>query len=357
MLIWFIGSLLLIFIAYVGYPIFCFVRARLFAQPILRGKDQPKVSVLIAAYREAGTIARKLESLSRQTYPQTLIEIIVACDGSDDGTDEVAARTAGVCVVKIPSRRGKPNALNEAARAASGQILILTDARQPLSENAIEVLVADLGDPKVGAVGGELVMGGDAPAGAYWKYEALIRKMEGRAGSTVGVSGALYAIRRELFVPLPEETILDDVLAPMRVRLGGLRVGFEPEAKAFDVAAQSAREFQRKVRTLSGNFQLLAIEPRLLSPFHNPSWLDFVCHKLLRLVVPYALLIALLSPLAFAPILTGLQLVGYGLAALRGIGQLKGVKLAGLAETFVVLNAAAVVGLFRFLRYGRKLPW
>lgn len=326
---------------------------------------RPRVSILIAAFREKTTIARKLQSLSQQDYPADLLEVIVACDGSDDGTPEVARLAAEGAlpgraqVLALPERKGKPNALNAAAQAATGEILVLTDARQPLSPEAVRALVEDLGDPTVGCVGGELVLGGDAPAGAYWKYEAMIRKWEAASGSTVGVSGALYAIRRALFKPMPPETILDDVLQPMRVRLAGKRVGFEPRAKAFDTAAESKREFQRKVRTLSGNFQLLLIEPRLLLPIANPSWFDFVSHKLCRLVVPWAMVIALVAawmlPAPWSWVLGGGQSAGYALALLA----LAGVRLplGGLAETFVVLNAAAVVGFFRFLRYGRKLPW
>jgi poly-beta-1,6-N-acetyl-D-glucosamine synthase len=358
-------SLAFVLYTYAGYPIFCFVRARLRARPIARQPIRPRVTVLIAAYREAGTIARKLESLAQQRYPAELVDVVVACDGSDDGTPEAAQKAAAAHlagraqVLVLSERGGKPAALNAAARVAAGEVLVLTDARQPLSDNAIEALVEDLGDPAVGVAGGELVLGGDAPAGAYWKYEALLRKWEGRAGSTVGVSGALYAIRRELWEPMPDETILDDVLQPMRARLRGRRVVFEPAARAFDTAAESKREFQRKVRTLSGNFQLLALLPGILSPLRNPSWFDFVSHKLFRLFVPYALVAAFVASallpgnLSIALVLA--QLAGYALAGTRALGL--SLPLAGLAETFVVLNAAAVVGLWRFLRYGRRLPW
>lgn len=355
------ASLAFVTWSYAGYPLWCWLRARLFARPIARQAIRPRVSVVIAAWREAKTIGGKLRSLAEQSYPAELIEIIVACDGSDDGTPEIAreALPGRVKVIVLPQRGGKPAALNAAAEAAGGEILVLTDARQPLSSNAVQALVEDLGDETLGAVGGELVMDGDAPAGAYWKYEAAIRRWEGRSGSTVGVSGALYAIRRALWSPLPDGTILDDVLAPMRVRLAGKRVAFEPEARAFDRAAESKREFGRKVRTLSGNFQLLMFLPSLLVPFKNPSWFDFMSHKLTRLLVPYAMIAALVSsallPAPWSYSLAGGQLAGYSLAGLRLIGIR--LPMSGLAETFVVLNAAAVVGFLRFLRYGRKLPW
>ena len=359
------SSLALIGYAYAGYPILCALRAALFPRPMRRdAKFLPRVSVILAAFREAATIEPKLASLAQQSYGGEL-EVLVVCDGSDDGTPEIA-RAAGekllpgrAHVIVQPSRKGKP-ALNAGLERATGQVLLFTDARQPLSKRTIEALVADLGDPAVGAVGGALELSGDAPAGAYWKYEALIRKWEARSGSTVGVSGALYAVKRALVTPLPEETILDDVLVPMRVRLRGLRVGFEPEAKAFDRAAESKREFGRKVRTLSGNFQLLWLQPSLLLPFVNPSWFDFVSHKLSRLLVPYAMLAALMAsallPSPWSWLLVGAQLGGYLFAALHAMGVTRS-RIAGLCETLVVLNAAAVVGLLRFLRHGRRLPW
>ena len=363
----FLAALALVAYAYAGYPALCFLRARLMPRPIARRPIRPRVTVIVAAFREAKIIVAKLENLAAQSYPADLTDLVIACDGSDDGTPEIA-RAAGerlfgdrLTVLALPERHGKPTALNAAAAAAKGSVFVLTDARQPLAVDAIERLVEDLGDPDVGAVGGKLVLGGDEPVGAYWKYESLLRELEGRAGSTVGVSGALYAIRRELFEPLPEGTILDDLLVPMRVRLAGLRVAFDRLAIAEDQAAPSGREFQRKVRTLSGNFQLLLLEPALLAPWRNPSWLDFISHKLLRLAVPWALMTALVAsallPAPWSILLVGGQAAAYGLAALRGMKLLAGSRVAGLAETFVVLNAAAVVALFRFLRHGRNLPW
>jgi cellulose synthase/poly-beta-1,6-N-acetylglucosamine synthase-like glycosyltransferase len=359
-----LASLALIGYAYGGYPILCALRARVMRRPIVRdAKFRPRTSVLIAAFREAKTIEGKLESLSQQTVLPD--QILLVCDGSDDGTAEVA-RAAGERLlpgrveVMEKARAGKPAALNVALQRATGEVIVFTDARQPLSKNTLEVMLDDLGDPKLGAVGGALVLAGDAPAGAYWKYEALIRKWEGQSGSTVGVSGALWACRKGLLAPMPDDTILDDVLQPMRVRLRGFRVAFEAEAQAFDRAAESKREFSRKARTLSGNYQLLVIEPKLLLPFVNPSWLDFVSHKLLRLVVPFAMLGALIAS-AFLPapwsfVLVGAQLGGYSLALLHALGVTKN-KIASLCETLVVLNAAAVWGLLRFVRYGRRLPW
>jgi biofilm PGA synthesis N-glycosyltransferase PgaC len=220
-------------------------------------------------------------------------------------------------------------------------------------------LVEDLADPRVGAVGGELVLDGVAPASAYWRYEAWIRRNEGRAGSTVGVSGALWATRRALWRPLPPGAILDDVLAPERLRAAGLRVTFQPAARAFDRAVSSGRELARKVRTLSGNLQLVALVPSLLVPW-RPGWFEFASHKLLRLVAPWALLAALFATAALGPPwrapLLALQLAGYGLGVASLLGA-RALPLARFAETFVVLHVAALAAWFRFLRRGRALPW
>jgi cellulose synthase/poly-beta-1,6-N-acetylglucosamine synthase-like glycosyltransferase len=328
------------------------------------------VTVVIAAYREAGTIESKLRTLAGQTYPAGLLDVVLVCDGSDDGTAEVARRAGerlvpGRLRVIEVERGGKPAALNAGAAAARGEVLVLTDARQQMNPEAIEALCRDLYDPEVGAVSGELVLSGGAGAGAYWRYEAWIRRNEGRAGSVIGVSGALYAIRRELFTPLPPETLLDDLLVPMRVRQKGLRVGFQPEARAYDTAAEDAREFSRKARTLAGNFQLLLLMPELLLPGKNPSWFGFVSHKLCRLLVPYALLLVLVSDLflclsgggALPWLLLWGQAGAYGLSAVAGssVGQRLG--LLRLSRTFVVLNAAAVVGLYRVLRHGKQQRW
>ncbi|MDB4968461.1 MAG: family 2 glycosyl transferase [Myxococcales bacterium] len=365
------GTLLLIALAvigyaYVGYPLICWLRARLRPIAVLRKPIRPRVSIVIAAFNEARNICHKLQDLSQQSYPSELIEVVVACDGSQDSTPERAERVrhlfgSRLRVIALPEHRGKAAALDAAVAASTGEVLVFTDARQELSHNAVESLVENFADPSIGAAGGELVLAGDAPVGAYWKYEAALRRWESAAGSTVGVSGALYALRRELWRPLPEETILDDVLVPMRARLAGRRVVLEPLAKAFDVAADNGREFGRKVRTLSGNFQLLALEPALLLPWKNPSWFGLVSHKLMRLAVPYAMVTALVAaamlPAPWRVLLLGPQLMAYGLALARWIGHGQGSRLARLCETVVMLNAAVVAGTIRFVRHGRRLQW
>ena len=292
-----------IFVAYVyvGYPVLLGVWAAVAARRARPAAQRaevplPAVSVIIAARNEAHRLPARIENLLASDYPAPL-EIIVASDGSTDQPGEaLAAYRDTVTLLTLPAA-GKAAALNAAVAQASHPILVFADARQRFAPDAIRRLVAHFADAQTGAVSGGLVIDCDGPGstigegvGAYWKYETWLRRREAIVGSTLGVTGAIYAMRRSLWQPLPADTILDDVLGPMRIVLRGFRVRLEPAALAFDTAAEdAATEMRRKIRTLAGNFQLLAVEPRLLVPGLNPVWLQFVSHKVGRLLVPYAL--------------------------------------------------------------------
>jgi len=157
--------------------------------------------------------------------------------------------------------------------------------------------------------------------GGYWRYEKWLRRQESAIGSTMGATGAIYALRRALWVPLPADTILDDVLAPMRAVLAASRVVFSSEALAFDPVAPSGVELRRKIRTLAGNYQILRLEPRLLNPFRNPVWIQYMSHKVGRLLVPYALMALLIT--------SGLLAPGSSFYALAFAGQVLFYGLAG----------------------------
>jgi cellulose synthase/poly-beta-1,6-N-acetylglucosamine synthase-like glycosyltransferase len=219
--------------------------------------------------------------------------------------------------------RGKAAALNRAVKQARGEIIVFADVRQTFAKSAIRELVANFADSTVGAVSGELLlMSGpedrerdeaSSDVGLYWRYEKAIRSLESGVHSVPGATGAIYAIRRDLYRDIPEDTLLDDVLIPLQIVLGGKRAVFDPEAKAYDmVACCPLAEYGRKVRTLAGNYQLLVQAPQLLSPRQNPIFFQLVSHKVGRLLVPYAL-IALMITNAF--MLHGFYAVMFSLQA------------------------------------------
>ncbi len=367
-----IACLLVLVYTYLGYPILIGMCARWFPRrAVIDGAFTPTVSVCIAAYNADATLDAKLDSLLAQTYPADRIEVLIYSDGSTDATDEIAgrwaARDARFRLIRGGERRGKPTALNRMREVATGEVLVLTDSRQPVAPEAIRALCDQLSDPQVGCVSGNLILEGKAGSGAYWRYENWIRAREAGFRSLVGMTGPLAALRRVDLSPLPEDVILDDVWIPMKVRLRGLRVAFAAGAKAFDRAFEDEREFRRKVRTLAGNYQIFRLMPALLVPFLNPIWFETFSHKILRLVCPWALLgLAATSAMLVSSadtvgiraataggVLLGAQLVFYGAAL---IGARAG-RLGGLARTFTVMHIAAVVGLWRFITGGQRITW
>ena len=199
---------------------------------------------------------------------------------------------------------------------------------------------------------------GKSGAGAYWHYEKWLRRSEGRFRSVVGVSGSIYALRRSDMQPLANDLILDDLWVPMRLRLQGRRILFEETALAFDEAFEDQREFGRKVRTLAGNYQLFARMPAILVPWLNPSFFEVMSHKVLRLLCPWALiLLAGVTLFGIQEPLLMMLALGQGIFYAAALAGKRAGRLGSLARTFVVLNAAAVVGLYRYLAAAQKVTW
>ncbi len=362
---------------YVWYPIAVWLLGRYRNIEIRKADVTPRVSVVIACHNEQSNIAARIKNLSDCDYPRNLVEIVIVSDGSTDRTAEIARGQASSRdrVLAYDEQKGKAIALNAGVGIATGEVIVFADARQSFEPGAIKELVANFADPRVGAVSGELLLDGGGSSsvgegvGLYWKYEKWIRKSESRAGSTIGATGAIYAIRRELWRPLPESTILDDVYTPMRIALGGRRVVFEEKARARDKAVESpGREFARKVRTLTGNYQLCQLMPRLLVPT-SALVFQFYSHKLMRLAAPifFLLLLAANVILAANPPGSGGLVYQAALAAqslfyggvLAGACLLKRnrrVRLLNFAYVFSLMNAAALVGLFYFV-VGKRNVW
>ncbi|OLC64137.1 MAG: hypothetical protein AUH69_12815 [Actinobacteria bacterium 13_1_40CM_4_65_12] len=367
-------SVLILAYTYLGYPALMFVRACLRFPPARLPAVEPTVTVLIVAYNEARRIEQRLENVLSLDYPRNRLEIIVASDGSTDGTAEKARayEREGVTVIAFEARRGKPAVLNDLILKAQGEIVVLADARQRFDAGALRALLGSFADPQVGAVSGELILTDNAEGtaagggvGFYWGYEKFIRWSESCVDSTVGATGAIYAIRRDLFEPIQEDTILDDVLIPMRIARKGYRVLFEPGARAWDRAAATPREeFTRKVRTIAGNFHLFARELWLLNPFLNRLWLQTLSHKGLRLLSPVLLMTAFwanclltANPLYRAAL--GGQVLFYA-AALGGYflrHAHRSLPILSVPYMFCLLHWATVVAFFRFVTGRQHVMW
>ncbi|HWF10646.1 MAG TPA: glycosyltransferase family 2 protein [Bryobacteraceae bacterium] len=360
------SALLVVAYVYVGYPLALLIWSRVAPRPVRKRDIEPAVSLVIAMHNERDNVTRRMRDCAELDYPASKLQVVVSLDAPTDGTAELLEpwKTSGVTVVESAVRAGKAVAVNNGIAAAAGEIVLLTDARQRFEPDVIRKLVANFADESVGAVSGELVLldkeGNEAAdtVGMYWRYEKALRFMESAIHSVPGGTGSIIAIRRELFTPLPAGTVLDDVLTPMRIVLGGKRAVFEPAARAYDAANLNlALEYARKKRTLMGNYEIFAAMPELLAPWRNPIAWQMASHKAGRLVVPWCLA-ALIAANLFLRHGIWLWVLAAQIAfyALALMGRFFPVRAARVAYTFVLLNWAAVAGLYHFVR-GHEAFW
>jgi biofilm PGA synthesis N-glycosyltransferase PgaC len=360
--------LILVGYTYFGYAVCLWVQSLFRQRPVIQKAIKPTVSIILAVRNEETNLSAKLENLKLMDYPEELRQIVIASDGSTDRTvDILREHTTTVLQIILQQSNGKAHALNEAVKQATGEILVFFDARQNVAPNAVSELISCFANADVGAVSGELLLidssgkQSSETLGLYWKIEKTIRKLESASGSVVGVTGAIYAMRRNFYTEIPTGTILDDVLIPMHVARKGKRVIFHPSAMAYDrLFSEKGKEFSRKVRTLTGNYQLLMLAPWLLSSA-NPLRFRFISHKLLRLIVPLLLILMLATSFITDGLLYRLifsvQVLFYALA-ICGFIIPSSVKLkpVAIANTFVMLNVAALVAFCNFI-IGRNFVW
>lgn len=380
MLIVFILAVAFCVYTYAGFPIILHLRAKAFARKatvdqsvenssgLLSDAELPTVSVLVAAHNEADRLPAKLASLRALDYPAGQLQICVVSDGSSDNTVEWLQSQADISWDHYEPAAGKPTALNRAVELATGEFLVFTDARQMISANAVRALVSRFDDDQIGAVSGELVLSDDgvseaANIGLYWRYEKWIRMNEARIFSTTGATGALYAIRRADASRLPEDALLDDFETPIGLLKQGRRTVFEPSAKAFDAAETDAgKEFVRKSRTLAGNYQSFSRNRWLFSPAKNRVWWQFLSHKVARLMVPYAMLVAFVASAFGQGVFLSLMFWGqvalyvFGFAAIA-FPQYATSKYINIIKVFLTLNAAAVVGAYNYFTGQSSVRW
>jgi cellulose synthase/poly-beta-1,6-N-acetylglucosamine synthase-like glycosyltransferase len=330
-------------------------------------ENWPPVSVVLVARNEAARIAARLQNLAASDYPTDRIEFIVVSDGSTDGTEQVVESLGDLRAraIVLREQRGKASGLNAGVEAARGEIIVFADARQSFATDTIKELITAFENPALGAVSGELeIAGSNGGVGGgidlYWRLERRLREAEAAVDSSIGCTGAVYAIRRSLFTPIPEDTILDDVVIPMQIAVRGARVGFSANARAYDPQPlDPALETRRKRRTLAGNFQMLFRYPGWLLPWKNRLWWQLIAHKYLRLVAPMFLVAAAAANLAllaspFYRFVGALQLAFYIFALL---GLVVRARIFSVPAGFVFLNYNVLRGFAQYLAGNASSGW
>jgi len=372
--IWMVAlSVFLLFYAYAGYPLLLFLLSAVLRRRPPLNDYRPTVSILIAAYNEEKSITRKLSETVALNYPADKLEIIVASDGSTDGTDARVREFEDprVRLVRVEGRRGKTRAQNEAILECHGEIVVFSDATAIYHRDSIARLAAHYEDPKVGAVSGRYKYfdaDGVSPTGlgsvAFWNYENLIKLMQSRIGTLTGCSGCIYSVRRSCYTPLPDEAC-SDLVEPLHIVKKGYRVAFEPAALAFeDTTVSTKQEFRMRVRVATRGMRGILSVPELLNPRKRP-WVAFqlFSHKVMRWLVPLFLVslfigTAVLIRQPLLRIFLGLQLLFYAFAAVSVVIPFhRSWKVLGLPLFFCTLNAAAAVGLIEVLRGHRYATW
>ena len=352
--------------AFLGYPLVLAVLRLAIGREVRKAPIHPFVSLLIPAFNEARIIARKIENSLALDYPRDRIEIVIVSDGSSDQTVDIARSAGGVRVLALSRNRGKVFALNAAVPFLRGEIIVFSDASGMLAADSVRRLIENFADPSVGAASGRyrVVKANEVNIGAsedlYWKYEAFLKTQESRLASTLGAHGHLHAIRKRLYPFPPDETINDDYVIPLSVLARGLRAVHEPGAVVFEEAREMTG-FGRRIRIVAGNFQQLRYLRQFLMPCQPLPLLFFLSHKVVRLLVPFAMLTALAAnlPLIGSPayrVLFGVQLMFYALAALGLTGRLRPRALR-LPFYFCMVNSAAFFGLYHAMTSRRGMAW
>ncbi len=380
----FLASVAFCVYTYAVYPLWLWFRVRYFgtsrrlvADRAAKKKDHtetdhtetelPTVSIIVAAHNEEQNLPGKLESLAAIEYPADKLQLIVISDGSTDATPEIL-RGSSVEYRHYEPAKGKPTALNTGVGIATGDIVIFMDARQRVSPNVVSALVKRFEDPTVGVVSGELVLSDDgiqeaANVGLYWRYEKWIRQNESELFSTTGATGALYAVRREDVTTLAEDVLLDDFEIPIQVLRQGKRTVFEAGAVAYDRAEENSDdEFRRKVRTLTGNYQSFSRNRWLFDPMTNPVCWQFVAHKVFRLLVPVAMLVAFVTSFFGSGWFLNLAFLAQALFYISGVLALMfpvfaSNRITSFIKVFLQMNAAAVVGAWRYWLGSADVKW
>lgn len=371
-----LSSLGLVVFSYLGYPILIWIASRLFGRephrPHVEDDELPPISLLIAAYNEEAGIRERIENALEMDYPPEKLEIVIASDGSTDRTNDIVRsfESYGVKLLAYPIRSGKADVLNRAIPAMNGELVMLSDANTFTHADAGQKLAAWFHDPSTGVVCGRLVLTDSATGrnvdSLYWKYETFLKKCESRLGALLGSNGGIYMMRKALFRSIPPNTIVDDFIIPLLARQrSGCRIVYDREAIAVEeTPAQISSEFHRRARIGAGGFQSIGLLAGLLNPGHGWISLTFAAHKILRWVCPFALITALAanafllaSPTFLCLFAAQLLFYGISLASSRLPSRPRLLRYPRLTTMFTMMNAALLVGFFRWLRGEQSAAW
>ena len=363
---------------YLGYPVLLILLNKLIRPRNTLQEDMtPQVAMFVSCYNEEDVIETKIKDCLALDYPSDKIEFIFISDGSEDRTDEIIRRyqEQGIQLVRQEGRLGKTSGLNLGMQETTAEIVVFSDANAMYDSQAIRLLVRNFKDEQVGyVVGAALYTDGNdnAAAGsenAYWEYEMAIKKMETKLHSVVGGDGAIYAIRRKLYITLEREDI-NDFVNPLQIIDQGYRGVFEPEAKCFEeTAGDFEKEGNRKERIVNRSFRGLMKVKSVMNPFKTGFFsLEVISHKLLRWLIPAFLMLAATGSIALS--LLGLEMFHYitiiGISflwlALAGYFQSK--KNSETSSTilyipyyFMLVNIRSLLGIISALRGNIQVTW
>jgi poly-beta-1,6-N-acetyl-D-glucosamine synthase len=366
-------SIGLVAFTFVGYPALVALLARVRPRPVrtLEGYE-PSVSLIVAAYNEEDVIVWRLANIADLDYPTDRLEVIVVADGSEDDTAELARAIGQTKVLHQPVRAGKRAAIERGVAAATGEILLLTDANNRFTPETLRELVAPFGDPSVGVVTGRKAIDDEAgrpldrAEGLYWRYESRIKAWESAVGSTTGVAGEILAFRREAFQFVQPGTMNEDFVQAMLAALDGWRVVYAPRAVSLERAsATMTDEATRRSRLTTGRWQALRmLLPSLLR--RRPLLaLQVISHKGLRPLVPFALIVALVSNTLlaldqrWAGWLLVLQLAFYNAALLGWLAESVGrrSRVLYVPYYFCRMHLAGLAGFRDFASRRHEAVW
>ncbi len=369
---WFLTSLVIY--TYLGYPVLVFLLSRLFSRSVRKDDFTPSVSVIIAAYNEERDLPAKLDNMLSLDYPKDKLEIIVASDCSDDGTDEIVRSYAerGVILHRQELRYGKTRAQQRAAKISSGEILVFSDATTIYDHDALRKIVRSFADPDVGCVAGQLVYVDRASTAvgqgcrSYWGYEKFLKKCESRLGSLIGVSGCLYAVRRICQVRLANQMI-DDFVIATEIHLQGLRTVYEPEAiSTEDTNNRGQDELRMRVRVISQTLRVLNSYREVFSfSKHGMFAFQMFSHKAMRYLVPVFLIGSLatnwllMEESSFYYYAFAAQTAFYLSAVAGWVAERLKVKIGIVAIPyyFMLVNVASIAGVIRFISGDTQVVW